>query len=136
MRSFTIFLALFMFSLTTSAISEMTVIDDAGIEHQVYAGTPLPNQGLNISQEQAEEMTISGTKKPSATDILGVASFALFNLLPALLDSMFKAFYVVGWLGEWGVPAAMAWCIQSGLWYLYGRDIFQIMANRSLKAFE
>ena len=136
MRSFTIFLALFMFSLTTAAISEMSVVDGAGVEHQVYAGTPLPNQGLNISQEQAEEMKMSATKNPSATDVLGAASFAMFTLLPMLFDSMFKAFYVVGWLGAWGVHASLAWCIQSGLWYLYGRDFFQLMSNRSLKAFE
>jgi hypothetical protein len=125
-----------MFSLTTTAISEMSVVDDVGVEHQVYAGTALPNQGLNISQEQMDEMEITATKKSSATDILGTASFALFTLLPMLLTSMKEAFYVVGWLGAWGVPAIMAWVIQSSLWYLYGRDIFQIMTNRSLKSFE
>lgn len=81
-------------------------------------------------------MNATSSKKPSATDIIGAASFALFTLLPALLASMFAAFYVVGWLSAWGVPTAIAWVFQGGLWYLYGRDFFQIMSNRSLKAFE
>ena len=136
MRSFTIFLALFVFSLSTTAISDMSVTDEAGVAHQVYAGDPLPNQGLNVSQDQVDQMETTGTKTPSTTDIAGMASFALFNLLPMILVSMKEAFYVVGWLCAWGVPAEMAWVIQSGLWYLYGRDIFQIVTNRSLKAFE
>ena len=136
MRSFTIYLALFIFSLSTSAISDMSVLDDTGVSHIVYAGEPLPNQGLNITEDQMQEMEASGTKAPSATDILGGASFALFTLLPMILSSMVAAFYVAGWLGAWGVPAAMAWAIQASLWYLYGRDVFQIVTNRSLKAFE
>lgn len=136
MRSFTIFLALFLFSLSTTAITDLVAVDDDGVEHAVYGGGALPNQGLTISEEDAEQMNQTASKTPSMTDVVGAGSFALFTLLPALMMSMWKAFYVVGWLGEWGVPVAIAWVFQGGLWYLYGRDFFQIMSNRSLKAFE
>jgi len=136
MRSFTIYLALLIFSLSTTAISDLTATDDAGVEHAVYTGEQLPNQGLSITEEQAADMNETSSKNLSTTDIVSAASFALFTLLPMLLSSMFAAFYVVGWLSAWGVPSAIAWVFQGGLWYLYGRDFFQIMSNRSLKAFE
>lgn len=136
MRGFTIYLALFVFSLSSAAISDMSVVDDAGVPHLVYIGDALPNQGLNISEDQMLQMQATGTQQPSATDIIGQASFALFTLVPMLLHSMVSAFYVVGWLGAWGVPGAMAWVVQGSLWCIYGWDVMQIMTNRSLKAFE
>lgn len=136
MRGYTIFLALFVFSLTSAAISELSVTDDAGVSHKVYGGVTLPNQNLNMTQEQVDQIQSTATDTSSALDALNMASFVMFNLLPMLLSSVANALYVVGWLGAWGVPASIAWCIQVPLWVVYTWDIFQIVSNRSLKSFE
>ena len=136
MRGYTIFLALFVFSLTSNAVSELSVTDSAGIEHKVYGGVTLPNQNLNMTEEQVEQFTSTATDTSSAIDALNMVSFVMFKMLPMLLSSLLNALYIVGWLGAWGVPHIIAWCLQVPLWIVYTWDLFQIVSNRSLKSFE
>ena len=136
MRGYTIFLALFVFSLTSNAISELSVTDSAGVAHKVYGGVTLPNQNLNMTEEQVEQFQSTATDTSSAMDALNMASFVMFKMLPMLLSSVLNALYIVGWLGAWGVPYIIAWCLQVPLWIVYTWDLFQIVSNRSLKSFE
>lgn len=136
MKGYAIFLALFFFSLATGVINELAVVDDDGTSHLVYAGVQMPDQGLDMSEEQMRQIEATGTTSPSALDMINFVGFTLFKMLPMLLSSVIHAFYIVGFLTAWGVPPIMAWCFQIPLWILYGWEIFQIITNRSLKAVE
>lgn len=136
MKGYAIFLALFCFSLTTGVINELAVTDEAGNDHLVYAGVQLPDQGLNMTEEQMQQISATGTSSPSALDMVNFVGFTLFKMLPMLLSSLIHAFYIVGFLQAWGVPLLMAWCFQIPLWVIYGWEVFSLITHRSLKAVE
>ena len=136
MKGYAIFLALFCFSLATGVINELTVYDDDGTAHYAYAGVQLPDQGLTMTEDQMKEIEATGTSSPSVLDMVNFVGFTLFKMLPMLLASLIHAFYIVGFLGAWGVPLLFAWCFQIPLWILYGWEIFQLITNRSLKVVE
>lgn len=136
MKGYAIFLALFCFSLATGVINELAVYDDDGTAHYAYAGVQLPDQGLDMTEDQMKQIEATGTTSPSALDMINFVGFTLFKMLPMLLASLIHAFYIVGFLGAWGVPPLFAWCFQIPLWILYGWEIFQLITNRSLKAVE
>ena len=134
MKGYAIFMALFIFSLCSNVVTNIGVTDADGVEHKVY-DVALPNQHLNMSEEDAAQFTESA-QTPSAIDIMAFVGFALFKMLPMLLSSVWQAFYVAGWLGAWGVPPMLAWCFQVPLWIIYSWEVFQIITNRSIKSYE
>jgi hypothetical protein len=129
MRGYTIFLALFMFSVSANMITLLSVDGES-----VYGVSPA-HQGLNISESDASAFTPS-EEDASGLDMLNMAGFVLFKMFPMLLKSVWNAFYIVGWLGNYGIPTLVAWIFQAPLWVIYSWEIFQIMTNRSVKAVE
>lgn len=136
MRAYTIFLTLFLFSLSANMLTELAVNEfgEVDIDGESVYGVNVANQHLNMSEDDLQEFEVS--EQDSSTDILSMSMFFLFKMLPMLLSTVKEAFYVVGWLGMLGVPSIIAWTIQVPLWILYMWTIFQIVTNRSLKAFE
>ena len=136
MRGYVIFLALFMFSLSANMITELSVNEfgEVDIEGESVYGVNVANQHLNMSEEDLQDFEVS--EQDSSTDILSMSVFFLFKMLPMLLASVKEAFYIVGWLGMYGVPSIIAWVFQVPLWIIYTWEIFQIVTNRSLKAVE
>lgn len=136
MKGFAIFFALFCCSILTGVINDLAVTDGDGISHKVYAGVQLPDQKLTITEEQMREVEAMGTTSPTAYDMINFVGFTLFKMLPMLMENFIRAFYVAGWLKEWGVPGIIAWAFQIPLWIIYIWDVFQLVTNRSIKAME
>lgn len=97
-------------------------------------GVNVANQHLSMDESDLAAFEVS--EQDSSTDILSMSTFFLFKMLPMLLSSMKEAFYIVGWLGMYGIPSIIAWAFQIPLWIIYMYAIFQIVTNRSLKAVE
>jgi len=129
MRGYTIFIALFMFSVCANMITNLEVGGES-----VYDVHPA-HQHLNVSESDASAFT-PDQETASGLDMLNAGMFMLFKLFPMLLSSMWQAFYIVGWLGAYGIPAAIAWVFQAPLWILYSWEIFQVITNRSVKSYE
>ena len=136
MRGYVIFLALFMFSLSANMITLLAVnaAGEVDIDGASVYGVNVANQHLNMSESDLQDFEV--TEQDSSTDILSMGAFFLFKMLPMLLSSMKEAFYIVGWLGMYGIPPIIAWAFQIPLWIIYMYSIFQIVTNRSLKAIE
>jgi len=136
MRGYVIFLALFMFSLSANMVTNLAVnsAGEVDIDGESVYGVHVANQHLNMSESDLQEFDV--TEQDSSTDILSMGAFFLFKMLPMLLTSVKEAFYIVGWLGMYGVPHIIAWIFQVPLWIIYTWEIFQIVTNRSLKAIE
>ena len=136
MRGYVIFLALFMFSLSANMITHLAVNEfgEVDIDGDPVYGVNVANQHLNMSESDLQEFEVS--EQDSSTDILSMSVFFLFKMLPMLLTSVKEAFYIVGWLGMYGVPAIIAWIFQVPLWLIYMWEIFQLVCNRSLKSVE
>lgn len=125
-----------MFSLSANMITHLAVGADGKVDlggDPVY-GVNVANQHLNMSESDLEAFNVSETD--SSLDMLSMASFFLFKMLPMLMTSVLEAFYIVGWLSMYGIPSIIAWIFQVPLWIIYMWEIFQIVTNRSLKAIE
>lgn len=136
MRAYVIFLALFMFSLGANMITELRVnsAGEVDIDGESVYGVNVANQHLNMSESDLQDFEVS--EQDSSTDIISMSMFFLFKMLPMLMSSIKEAFYIVGWFGMLGIPPIIAWVFQIPLWILYMYTIFQIVTNRSLKAYE
>ena len=136
MRGYVIFLALFMFSLSANMITELRVnaAGEVDVDGESVYGVNVANQHLNMSESDLQDFEVS--EQDSSTDILSMSVFFLFKMLPMLLTSIKEAFYIVGWLSMYGVPNIIAWVFQVPLWIIYMWEIFQIVTNRSLRAYE
>ena len=136
MRGYVIFLALFMFSLSANMITELRVnsAGEVDVDGESVYGVNVANQHLNMSESDLQDFDVS--EQDSSTDILSMSVFFLFKMLPMLLTSIKEAFYIVGWLSMYGVPNIIAWVFQVPLWIIYMWEIFQIVTNRSLRAYE
>lgn len=136
MKGLAIYFTLLMFSLGCNVVSEIGVTDEGGVFHPAY-NIHLDNQHLNISQDDVEGFAIrDGSSVWDMAKLTVFAPLMVLKLFAIIATSMWQAFYVVGLLTAFGVPAIMAWAIQAPIWYHYGLTAFQIYTNRSIKAFE
>lgn len=129
MRVYPIILTVFIFCLVQNMVMEMDILP-VGLpgneaDDLASAGERMIDEMKGVSGDISAENSLN----------FGLIGFA-FKLTGVVLGAFTDLIFIGGMLKSFGIPTLFADVVQAIMWFILAIGMFQLLSNRSMKAYE